>query len=435
MSIQKSTKLFFEMDTKDPIYARLQYLYQCYIDQQLSESELQELRDLSLSHSLVFDEIFGRGFTASWAELSTLDPGEETTFDASADKMDDIFRKLSPRLGSERQPDAVPVRSIFPQFFTRFGKVAVAILFITLGAIWWYQSSIRIDGNRSDTVSDVGPGGNRAVLTLPDGRQISLDEAQSAIHIGADLSVYYENGTVVTDQSDARVQTADGPQDLCLQTPRGGSYRITLADGSTVWLNSASTLRYPSAFNGPVRTVELEGEAYFEVAAQRDGDNPKYVPFHVVAGNHVVEVLGTHFNVQSYPDDPSARTTLIEGRVRIADRAVKNGFESVVLTPGEQAIIGPTKEQRPQVVQVDLVAVTAWKDNLIAGSEVTLADLIGQIERWYDVEFVFSEGVSSTERGLISIDRHENLSAVLKALENTYQLKFIRNGKEVLVVK
>src|SRR5690606_13352531 len=188
---------------------------------------------------------------------------------------------------------------------------------------------------------DILPGGNRATLTLADGRTINLSEAQTGIVVGDGIT--YLDGTGVLDNSASSVSTI-----MSLSTPKGGTYQITLPDGSKVWLNANSTLKYPSRFGGKERVVELEGEAYFDVSQQSTANSRQasFVPFLVKTNNQTVEVLGTEFNISAYADDPVTKTTLVEGSVKVSAHAVN---ASTLLKPGEQGLLLHDRIERKTV--------------------------------------------------------------------------------------
>lgn len=227
--------------------------------------------------------------------------------------------------------------------------------------------------------SDRAPGGNKASLTVADGRRMWLDSTA----IGPITGV---PGVSLQKQDSNTLSYASSSSEVfhTLETPRAGAFRLILADGTRVWLNDSSTLRYPSSFTGTERTVFLTGEAYFEVAqdAQR--------PFRVQIGELTVEVLGTHFNVMAYPNEKGA-TTLLEGSVRLS-----RNEQHVILKPGEQGIFIPGPEHTDmQVLQgIDIDNVVAWKENKFYFFHADLSSVLRQLARWYDVDIEF-QGPSS----------------------------------------
>lgn len=301
----------------------------------------------------------------------------------------------------------------------RWLPYAAALLITGLAGMWFLRSN-RVANQDVVVVNaaDIGPGGNRATLTLADGSTVNLSEAQSGIIVGEEIN-YTDGSAVLSEQgaegtSDPVGGTLTSAQVQVLTTPKGGTYQITLADGTNVWLNSASTLKYPTRFKGNERVVELEGEAYFEVTAQTAGGHtPSRVPFRVVSRGQSVEVLGTQFNVSAYADENEIKTTLVEGRVKV--NADASPFEGLLLAPGEQAILTGTVMQKQQV---DVEQFIAWKDGLFSFRETELHAVMGQLSRWYDVTIAYQDNVPTTHYyGAIS--RNESLAGVLELLQQS----------------
>ncbi len=258
-------------------------------------------------------------------------------------------------------------------------------------------------GTEQQPATDIAPGGNKAVLTLADGSTIDLD----SVPVGM-LSTQGSAEIRKTADGQVAYQTSGDRQEVLyntISTPRGGQYQLTLADGSRVWLNAASSIRYPTAFVESYRSVEITGEVFFEVA-----ENPAR-PFQVdVAGQCVIEVLGTEFNVNAYEDEEAVSTTLVEGSVRIS----ADDGRSSVLQPGQQARL---TEGVLRVRQVDTEEFVAWKSGWFVFNRADLAGIMRRISRWYDVEVVFEgEPLSRSFSGMVS--RDNNVSQVLKIMEN-----------------
>jgi len=204
-----------------------------------------------------------------------------------------------------------------------------------------------------------------------------------------------------------------------LTVPRGGQYHLVLSDGSQVWLNAASSLRFPVAFTGNTREVEMTGEAYFEIAKNRDK------PFHVKANATQVEVLGTHFNVNAYAEEQAIKTSLLEGSVRVS-----NGSFSNRIRPGEQAAVN-NKNGGIDVATADMDAVMAWKNGLFEFQGADIATIMRQVARWYDVEIVFA-GKTPARKFEGKISRNAQLPEVLKILELS-NIQFRVEGKKIIV--
>jgi len=267
--------------------------------------------------------------------------------------------------------------------------------------------------------TDIAPGGNRATLTLADGRTITLDEARDGIVIGSGAITYRDGNPlaeVAGNGENRGVMTF-----LELSTPKGGTYQVMLSDGTQVWLNAGSTLKYPPHFSGTERTVELTGEAYFSVVK----DTKK--PFKVVSAGQEIQVLGTEFNVSAYPDDPEIKTTLVEGKVRLSlagelsGAAIENN-KYVELVPGEQGIISGESLTK---TNVDTEPYTAWKAGYFYFKKTPVEEILRQAARWYDVEVVYQGGVpyetfsgdikrDVSLRGLLDILQHSTINVSLK---------------------
>lgn len=273
---------------------------------------------------------------------------------------------------------------------------------------------------------DVLPGTDKAILTLADGSKVVLDE-----HTAANISdrdglriSRTKNGQLVYTILDKKdLKSASVSAFNTIQTPKGGQYQVILPDGTRVWLNAASSLKYPEVFTGNERRVELTGEAYFEVAKN------KAKPFHVKNHNQDVEVLGTHFNINSYLDDNTIKTTLLEGSVR-----VNNGKSARILKPGEQAIAEASGNNAIRLAtNVDTDDETAWKNGLFQFNNAGLKSILNQLERWYDIRIDYSSVPNKKYNGMVP--RKARLSEVLKMLEKTGNISFeIVEGKKLKVL-
>lgn len=320
-----------------------------------------------------------------------------------------------PAIQREKSLQAIK-KEIGKQTKLRYFSVAASILFALSIALYLYYAD-----NRPETVlvskngGDVPPGGNRATLTFADGSTIQLNENQAGIVI-ADDDLAYDDGSQVFESSFRQSGYAT------LTTPRGGQYRVTLPDGSRVWLNASSSLKYPVQFSGNERKVELSGEAYFEVAQN------SVQPFIVQSDRQTVQVLGTSFNVNAYTNEDVVTTTLVHGSIRLYAEQDSGGY---VLRPGEQALL---EDGRISTKQVDVQDYTAWKTGLIVLNEADLLGIIRQIERWYDVEFMLPE-LPPTEKVYGELRKDVNLSELLYSMHLNYGLNFTLEGRRVIVSK
>ncbi|PUZ27571.1 FecR family protein [Chitinophaga costaii] len=257
----------------------------------------------------------------------------------------------------------------------------------------------------------ISPGSNKALLTLSDGSTILLDSA----HTG---TLGQQGSAHVTNNGQSLAYNATGSSEAVLYntvaTPRGGQYQLTLADGSKVWLNAASSIRFPTAFTGTERNVEISGEAYFQVAANA------HQPFHVaVAGRPDVQVnvLGTSFNVMAYADEKTITTTLETGAVQVL-----HNHHAQRLQPGYHANLDSHADQFT-IAPADMEETLAWKEGKFRFRDTNIQTIMRQIARWYDVDVQYRGDVSNLAfTGLIS--RRENAPALLRILEATHRVHF-----------
>ncbi|GGC41118.1 hypothetical protein GCM10011386_36440 [Parapedobacter defluvii] len=294
---------------------------------------------------------------------------------------------------------------------------AVLAVALSVGAAFYlYRHETADNTVQIPQLADIQPGGNRAILVVEGGETIVLDSTQLGVKVEPGV-IRYEGGALVTQVSEGEA----GIQYATLTTSRGGQYQVTLPDGSNVWLNAASSLRYPVRFTGDTREVELEGEGYFEVAAN------KHQPFIVKSKQQAVEVLGTKFNINVYENEGAPATTLLEGAVRLVQASDRNNRRE--LQPGQQAVI---RDGRIQVKPVNVSYYTSWKDGKFTFDRIGLSVVLRQIERWYDVEFEYDKAIPEVPLwGTLS--RNVLLSELLQALEINTGYQFKREGRKVIM--
>jgi len=289
------------------------------------------------------------------------------------------------------------------------------------------SSAIKSSNREPLLKNDIKAGENKAILTLGDGSKIILDDAKNGIlaNQGGNSVLKAAEGEVIysflSEAMDPLTEDLNAPLIYnTIETPKGGKFQIKLPDGSKVWLNAASSLRFPTVFNGSKRQVELKGEAYFEVSP----DKSKI--FEVNTRNQVVQVLGTHFNINAYLDEPTVNTTLLEGSVRVSDLRTNI---SQLLKPGEQSQLS---EQIEVINLKNTNEAVAWKEGYFQFDEADIKTVMRQIERWYDVSVVY-EGYLPNYRFGGEIERNLSLLQVLKVLEKT-KVHFRLEGREVIVM-
>lgn len=291
---------------------------------------------------------------------------------------------------------------------------AVALLILATSAFFLFRKKSRevpVVAQQQNTQPN-----NKATLTLADGATITLDSTGNQVIRQGNVAVHQRNGQLqyTLEGNETRLNYNT------LTVPRGTQYKLALPDGTMVWLNAASRLRYPTAFVGKERIVELEGQGYFEIAQHANQ------PFKVKANGVEVQVLGTHFDVMAYSDEGSINTTLLEGAVNI----VKDG-QHQRLKPGQQAILDNNTNQL-SVQQADIDMVSAWRTDFFELDGTDLSTILRQLARWYDVEIVYKANVrSEVLSGRIS--RNLRLQDVLQALGGN-EIQFRVEGKQVIVL-
>ena len=300
---------------------------------------------------------------------------------------------------------------------------AAAILLLAGVGIYFYSINHPVQqvAKAKALVQDVAAGGNKAILTLSNGEQIVLTDAakgkiaeQTGISIRKTADgqlIYAADKHVLQDKSKELVYNK-------IETPKGGQYQISLPDGTVVWLNSASSLKFPAKFSAKERRVELTGEGYFEVA-----HNPAK-PFRVISNKQEVEVLGTHFNMNTYADEDGDRTTLLEGSVLL-----KQFGKQALLKPGEQAVL---KGKTIEIAPADVELAVAWKNGYFMFKQASLKTLMRQLAKWYDVEVSYSGNIPPL---LFSgkIHRNTSLAQTLELLSFS-KVNFRIEGRKIAII-
>ncbi|MBP8114121.1 MAG: FecR family protein [Chitinophagaceae bacterium] len=335
-----------------------------------------------------------------------------------------LKEKLYQQIVAELNKKEAIVVPFYKRSFFRVAASVAILLLVSIGAFLIYNNKnkhtevAKVEKTNSLN-SDVVPGGNKAILTLADGSTIILDNAANG-----NLTEQGNTKVIKLDDGQLAYNTLnEKPTEIVyntISTPRGGQYQLTLADGTKVWLNAASTLRFPATFSGNERKVELTGEGYFEVAKNAA------MPFKVSVNNMTVEVLGTHFNINSYSDEASIKTTLLEGAVKVT-----NGDAVQMLSPSNQAQLTADGEIRLNR-NVDIEDVVAWKNGIFNFSGTAIENIMRQISRWYDLDVSY-EGAISKETFSGVVSRNSNLSQVLKIMEQA-GVKFKIEGKKIIVM-
>ena len=310
---------------------------------------------------------------------------------------------------------------------------AAAAILIMAGTIYFLKAPTRnndtaiLVSRTTQFKNDIAPGGNKAVLTLADGSQVVLDSLQNGnIAKQGNVEIVKPGAGQLLYKADDQIGTEIHYNTLT--TPRGGQYEIVLPDGSKAWLNASSSLRFPTVFTGKERIVELTGEAYFEVAPSLIHGTFKR-PFVVKNANTTVQVLGTHFNVNGYQNEAAVKVTLLEGSVNVL--RTNEPSASALLTPGQQAALASGNSDI-DVKQVDIEEAIAWKNSLFWFHDADIKTVMRQLERWYDVEVIYTGSIPKKFNGSIPM----NMSAmkVFHVLEMTGGVHFRIDGRKVFVL-
>lgn len=372
---------------------RLKYLLETYHNNACTSEELEELN--GWYHSLNY---------------------QDQDFDSWAKDKDGFYSDFQARLDAKSKRGNV-------RRLTAYAAAAAILLFISIGS---WQFLLKHDNETTIVKAQpeiISPGGNKAILTLSDGSRISLTDAtegeiakQAGVQItkAKDGQLIYKALSVLSGSTEVSSNT--------IETPRGGQYQVLLPDGSKVWLNAASVLTYPTRFTGSSRTVKLSGEGYFEIA-----HNEK-LPFQVVCNGQTVEVLGTHFNINTYSDEPTITTTLLEGSVQV----LASGGSPKILKPGQQSEINQQREIL--VTNVDAKTAVAWKDGIFLFRNEPIESVMRKVSRWYNVDIVYQDGIpAKTVWGTIS--RVNTISEILELIELTKVAHFKIEGRRIIVMK
>ena len=383
----------------------LSYYMTRYAEGNLSEEERTLLTEMLRSPA--HQEELATLLESDWAFWGALDLDLPERY-AAVKK--GVFAQLQ---AEEAVVPAAPVVKVIP-LYRRWWAVASMLLLFAAGG---YFITTYTTDNIPD-VAEVGPpmiapGKEGAVLTLADGAQVLLDTIASG-------TVAMQNGVTAKVVDGALVYEGKGNAVVfnTMSTPKGRQFQLTLPDGTKVWLNAASTIRYPTAFSGTERKVDITGEAYFEVTKGA-------IPFVVNADNRAeITVLGTHFNVNSYSNEESLATTLLEGSVRVS-----KGNKNKLIRPGEQALVTTDVEV---VSEVNTAQVVAWKEGLFDFDGASLEQVMRQLERWYDIEVVYKGKVPNiTFWGGITKDLA--LADLLTGLKRS-EVNFKIEGRQLIVL-
>ncbi|PKQ63929.1 hypothetical protein BZG02_07920 [Labilibaculum filiforme] len=299
-----------------------------------------------------------------------------------------------------------------------------AVLALPLAlAVYMLYVADTTPSNKLEQVSvEIQPGETKAQLYLSDGRIVDLENQENKLIQETNGAVIEKDLVGLNYQKQHQTNNSLKEVENVVVTPVGGEYQLTLSDGTKVWMNAMSEIRYPVQFSGTTRKVKIVGEVYFEVAKNAGK------PFIVDVNDVEIKVLGTQFNVSAYPDDRSIQTTLVEGAIRLKSKELSGILTSVDLSPGIQANYDHfSKHLDTQVVDVD--RVTAWKNGKFVFEKESLNDIMRKLERWYDIKVFFQSNELKNKRFSARIDRYGNINDVLEKMQQTTNIRFdIKNN-------
>lgn len=382
---------------------RILYLLQQFSAKTLSPAEREELLALADENA-----------TMITSEITKMILAEE---DCATDVLEERWSPVLNKILTVDKPKRTPRRFLI----NTLKWAAAAVVFIAFSV----TAYISLNKKKEHVfTTDVAPGKNKAILTLADGKKISLSDATTG-------DIAKEAGLSITKTADGQLvyniaesKNVEDDRLNTISTPNGGEWQIRLPDGSTVWLNAASSIQYSlNIGNAKQRIVKLEGEAYFEVAKD------KLHPFIVETDKQSVEVLGTHFNINSYHDEIVTKTTLLEGSVKVLHKSTN---ESEILKPGDQSIVSLSGID---VKEVDVDEAVAWKDGYFKFNNEKQVSILRKIARWYNVEIEYADPEAKEVMYYGTVSRFEKISKVLRKFEQTGEVRFDIKGSKLIVYK
>lgn len=390
------------------------------------QNSFEQYRDYSVSDFMLDDDFInwvqtpGEEDMKFWSEFILANPQQAKNIEDAKALMVSIDTSVA--VNSDELKDAIWKNINSTAVYTPVVKMrsrsmwmaaaSVIVILIAAGGYFYFNKAgkkeiVAVEKNNSPLKTDVAPGNNKAFLTLSDGSTINLDSAQNGnlTQQGNSKIIKLKDGQVAYQSAhDAEPATV---QYNTVATPRGGQFQLVLSDGSKVWLNAASSIRFPATFTGNDRNVEITGEVYFEVAHNAN------MPFNVKANDVNIKVLGTHFNVDAYNDENSVKTTLLQGSVKVS-----KGNANKLIVPGEQAVVDKSLFEANAILikkDVDVEEVVAWKNGLFSFQNAGIKKIMQELSRWYDVDVVYEGAIPDiTFSG--EIGRNLSLTQVLSAL-------------------
>jgi transmembrane sensor len=389
---------------------QLNNIFQKYLNQSCSPEEMQQLLDYfgtTQTDAESLEQLVEKVLLSQDVEVADIE---------TQSRLDAGFQQILAKRVLKAKP-AMRLKMLYSKW------AVAATLFVAVGAGLFYFTKSDIPANVVANQITLKPGTEKARLTLADGTVIDLEQAVNGKLNSKDgvAVIKTDDGKLVYDVKN--MGNANGPVSYnTLVTPRGGQYDVILPDGSVIWLNAASSLRFPTRFVGAERRVELSGEGYFEIKK-----NAKQ-PFVVVSGGQEVTVLGTHFNINAYQENNIIKTTLLEGAVKVS-----KGAQSCLLAPGQESSLDNLDNSFSIAKNVDVNVAVAWKNGRFSFDATNIKEVMQQIARWYDVEVLYKGDFSNVEL-TGEIPRGADANRVLNLLKGTKQVDFIINGRSITVI-
>lgn len=390
----------------------------------MTEREIQKLVEKFLNGTASDEE---EAKLHKWYDKKGFD-SEEIMIDTDGESKQDVKERLFNAISAKKE-NTGKNQLVRNRRVLRLSYAAAILIFLLSGTYFYFINNSNKEPIHYTQLmkNDVGPAGENAILEFDDGKLVGLDSTK----IHDSLNSY---GVALTKDGHGMLSLSIKPgtkglknRTNTIRTPKGGHFHLILSDGTKVWLNASTLIRFPSSFTDAQREIYLEGEAYFEVAKVQNFEN-KNIPFIIKTQQQQITVLGTNFNVSSYPNDENERTTLSEGSVKVSPRG---SDQFMLLKPGEQSLV---QENTVTKQLADLESTLAWKDGDFIFNHENLFDIMKKIERWYDVEVVFDEDVNKNRTFSGAVSRSRNLSDVLELLKMTGKVNFKIEGRRVFVM-
>ncbi len=355
-------------------------------------------------------------------EEEYIQPDQDSPVEKMADKLGNS-ETLAERLQQQYRYDPIRAYRKLKNYrrrrrIRRYSVAAGILLVLGLGWGWFHQNS---PGDPLLLTQTIQPGGKKAVLTLADGSVWHIGDSAMLIPTAQNHIRIDSSGMLLQAGKEGKTENTE-PSHL-LSIPRGGEFTMTLADGTRVWLNSESELHFPLQFGGEQRIVQLTGEAYFEVAKD------EHRPFFVQTGDVRIRVLGTSFNVTSYPEHEKIETTLEQGRIQIT-----NGKELVDVVPGKQ-VVYDKKNSQFKMRSVDTKLYTSWKDGYYKFEQMTLEEIMETLSLWYDLNVFYVNAEVKSLEFTGRLRRYDRVEGLLRKFEQMNLVEFELNGRNVMIRK